>query len=115
MPDLAHRLPKYRHYRPKDLAVVRIEGRDVYLGKFGSSESHEKYRRVIAEWLATGPKSIPDQPGQAAESAPTVNAIILAFLTQHADQHYRHADGTPTGEYDNFVLPHRKMLPRIAP
>ena len=28
--------------------------------------------------------------------------MILAFLTRHAEQHYRHADGTPTGEYDNF-------------
>jgi hypothetical protein len=72
----------------------------VYLGKFGSPESHEKYHRVIAEWLATGPGHIPDQSSPAAEPTPTVNAIILGFLTRHADQHYRHADGTPTGEYD---------------
>ena len=24
--------PKYRHYRPKNLAVVRINGKDHYLG-----------------------------------------------------------------------------------
>ena len=40
-PNLA-RLPKYRHYKPKDLAVVRIDGRDHYLGRFGSEESKEK-------------------------------------------------------------------------
>jgi hypothetical protein len=43
------RLPKYRHYRPKDLAVVRIDGRDHYLGKYDSRESRAKYRRVVAE------------------------------------------------------------------
>jgi hypothetical protein len=30
------KLPKYRHYKPKDLAVVRIDGRDYYLGKYDS-------------------------------------------------------------------------------
>jgi len=33
MPPRRRRVPKYRHYKPKNLAVVRIEGRDHYLGK----------------------------------------------------------------------------------
>ena len=35
--------PKYRHDKPKALAVVRIDGRDHSLGKYGSSESWERY------------------------------------------------------------------------
>ena len=31
--------PKYRQYRPKNLAVGRIDGRDFYLGRFDSPES----------------------------------------------------------------------------
>ena len=31
--------PKYRHYKPIDFGVVRINGRDIYLGKFNSPES----------------------------------------------------------------------------
>jgi hypothetical protein len=27
--------------------------------------------------------------------------LILAFWTRHAEQHYRHPDGTPTGELSN--------------
>ena len=42
--------PKYRHYKPKNLGVVRIDGRDHYLGKFNSDESWEKYHRLLAEW-----------------------------------------------------------------
>ena len=26
------RLPKYRHFKPKDLAIVRLDGQDHYLG-----------------------------------------------------------------------------------
>ena len=39
MPDRTPHQPKYRHYKPKDLAVVRIDGRDVYLGKYDSPKS----------------------------------------------------------------------------
>ena len=63
------KLPKYRHYKPKNLAVVRINGHDVYLGRFDSPESHEKYRRTIAEWLTTGQAKTPtpaDPPASAA-------------------------------------------------
>jgi hypothetical protein len=46
------RIPKYRLYKPTGLAVVRLNGRDIYLGKHGSDQSHEGYEQVIAEWLA---------------------------------------------------------------
>ena len=52
MPTSDRRIPKYRHYRPKDLAVVRIDGHDHYLGKYDSPQSHENYHRLVAEWLA---------------------------------------------------------------
>ena len=44
------RVPSYRHYRPKGLGVVRLDGRDIYLGPHGSEESVERYNRLIAEW-----------------------------------------------------------------
>jgi uncharacterized OB-fold protein len=40
------RLPKYRHYKPKTLAVVRIDGRDAYLGQY---DSPERDHRAIGE------------------------------------------------------------------
>src|SRR5579864_9441001 len=51
----ADHTPKYRHYKPKNLGVVRIDGRDHYLGKFGTPESYEKYHRILAERYARGP------------------------------------------------------------
>jgi hypothetical protein len=54
MPAKTHRIPTYRHFKPKDLALVRIDGQDHYVGKYDNSESHERYRRLIAGWLASG-------------------------------------------------------------
>ena len=57
-----HFIPSYRHYKPKDLAVVRIDGHDRYLGKYNSLESREKYDRLIAEWLGNGRNSLAATP-----------------------------------------------------
>ena len=40
MPDRrSARIPKYRLHKPSGLAVVRLNGRDVYLGQHGTEES----------------------------------------------------------------------------
>ena len=44
--------PKYRHYSPKNLGVVRIDGKEHYLGRYDSPESREKHQRLMAEWLS---------------------------------------------------------------
>lgn len=50
MPRLFHRPPKYCLHRGTKQAVVSIGGRRVYLGPYGSQQSHQKYRQVIDEW-----------------------------------------------------------------
>jgi integrase len=109
--DPAPRIPKYRHYKPKNLAVVRIDGRDVYLGKYGSPESREKYLRIISEWnlsgAVPGPETGPTPTG-AADAPLTVGELILMFWKQ-GETYYRRADGTPTGELDNYRLALRPL------
>lgn len=100
------RLPKYRHYKPKDLAVVRIDGRDVYLGRYDSPESHEKYRRVLAEWLAGAPPASPQAAGKAAVAI-TVNELILGYIG-FADGYYVKND-KPTAEPTHIRLAARPL------
>ena len=44
------RIPKYRHQKSRNLAVTRIDGKDIYLGEYNSPESHEKYHRLVEEF-----------------------------------------------------------------
>jgi hypothetical protein len=84
-----HRIPSYRLHKPTGQAVVRLDGRDFYLGKHGTETSQEAYRWLIAKWLLTGRHTAPaaaDQPGAVELSA---SALILAFW-RHAEQHYRY-------------------------
>jgi hypothetical protein len=74
------RIPKYRHYKPKNLGVVRINGKDEYLGKYDSPESWDKYHRLIAEWLSNGQQPAPPTtPLTEASPRLSVNEMLLAY------------------------------------
>ena len=46
-------VPSYRLHKPSGQARVIIDGEHIYLGPYGSPESHEKYARLIAERAVT--------------------------------------------------------------
>ena len=87
MPDQRPCQPKYRHHKARHLAVVRVDGRDIYVGKYDSPESQEKYDRVIAEWLSHG-RRLP------TDSDLSVNELMLGYM-RHAERYYR-KNGQPT-------------------
>ena len=85
----SRRIPKYRHYKPKNLAVVRIGNRDHYLGQYDSPESHEKYHRLIAEWLSGNCVSNPDP--HTAGSEPVQNGVTIGeILVRYCDRRSGH-------------------------
>ena len=94
------RIPKYRHYKPKNLAVVRIDGRDRYLGKYESPESHESYRRLTAEWIAGRKLRLPENVGASSsrlgDTDIFVNELILSYW-EYARSYYVKR-GRPTDE-----------------
>ncbi|WP_169979889.1 tyrosine-type recombinase/integrase [Tautonia rosea] len=113
MPSRSLRVPSYTHHKPTGQARVRIDGRDIYLGRFDTDESRERYRRVIAEWLSTGSLPEPgharaDPDDQRPSEGPTVAELLVRFL-RHAETHYRHADGTPTGTTEKFKVALRPL------
>ena len=63
--------PAYQHHRGSGQAKVRINGKDIYLGKYGTPESYERYEDVVADWM------IRNQDGESYETA-FVAAVRLA-------------------------------------
>ena len=49
---MTRRIPSYRHFKPKNIGLVVIDGHQHYLGKYGSTESIAKYNRLLQEWMA---------------------------------------------------------------
>lgn len=101
---MSDRMPSYRRHKASGQAIVTLSNglggrQDVLLGKWKSKASREEYGRVIKEWEASGrrlPRSLAD-----AEADLTISELILLFWPW-AEQHYRHADGTPTHEIEEY-------------
>ncbi len=105
---MAPRYRRQRHSLRADRAFVELSGQRIYLGEFGSEGSWEMYHRVVAEWAASGRR-----PREGTTDI-TVNEIIVQF-SLYADSYYRRADGSPTGEFDNFkqaMRPLRRLYGR---
>jgi len=81
------KVPGYLLHKPTGQARVRINGKDHWLGKYGSPESHDRYSSLILEWQ------------QAAKEAPS--GVTFGQLSQmyrkHAERHYR-KNGKETSE-----------------
>lgn len=107
----AVRVPKYRHYKPKNLAVVRIAGKDHYLGPYGSSESHEKYRRLVAEHFQGSMSAEGSASGgpSASASRPSTVAEVVAAYRRFARAYYVRGD-EPTKEYVEMRYAARPLL-----
>jgi integrase len=88
------RTPSYRHHKATGQAVVTLNGKDYYLGRYGAKESKAEYDRLIAEWLANG-----RQLSKAAGGL-TISEVILAYW-RHVEGYYV-KDGQPTSEQDTI-------------
>jgi integrase len=77
----APRIPSYRRHSSGQ-ARVTLDGKDHLLGVYGSAESKEAYRRLIAEWAERKGSFAPKADGPAPLS---VNELILAY--------YKHVTG----------------------
>ena len=103
----ALKVPSYCLHKASGKAVVRLDGRDAYLGEYGSPGSHEEYERVIAEWRSgrngrTVPPSHTRRPADPECAVLSVNQVILAFW-KHAETYYV-KEGKPTTELANFRI-----------
>jgi integrase len=88
-------VPTYSHHKPSGQARIRVAGKDVYLGPYGSAESKREYDRIRAELEVQAPIAAGGQVRPA--KTVTVAELVAAFWV-HAKQHYRHEDGKPTTE-----------------
>jgi len=96
------KVPAYRKHAKSGQAVVTLTGpggrRDLYLGPYGSPDSHRQYSRVIAEW--TGTVAGPARPRAESAEVLSVNELIVKFWA-HAQRYYV-KDGRPTSEQHNY-------------
>ena len=101
MPARSALVPKYCLHKPSGHAYVRIRGKVVYVGEFGTADSKREYGRLVAE-LAASPLPLP----QVSEKI-TVTELVAAYW-DFAQQYYC-KNGVPSGWLDHIRLMLRKL------
>ncbi len=95
--------PKYARHSSGQ-ARVRINGKSVYLGAYGSQESRDRYGELVAEWLVKN--------AEAGVTCPSlsIGKLCIAFL-DHSKRHSR-KNGREASEV-NVIRQSLKRLCRL--
>src|SRR5690349_10585481 len=106
---ISDRFPKLTRHKASGQSVVRLDGKDVYCGPFGTAECRARYLRAIADREAAvldrSALAVDDPPGGMSDL--TINEVMLAYR-QFADSYYI-KNGRPTTESGNIRLAIRPL------
>ena len=106
MTGAALHIPSYRRHKPTGLAVVTLNGRDMYLGKWNTAASRAEYSRLVAEWMSNN-GTVPTNHDL------TVVELLVAYRN-HAHRYYQ-KDGRTTNEVvniDHAIRPLKRLYGR---
>ena len=98
---MGRRIPKYRLHKGSGQALVQLDGRRIYLGKYDTPESHEAYNRVIAEWLAASRQNTPQKQRATAPGEQLTISELLLLYWRFAKGYYVR-NGEPTRELESM-------------
>lgn len=98
------RVPNYRLHKPSGQAVVSLAGKDHYLGVHGTPASKTLYRRLLAEYIASGSSKSFGQP----VSELSIAEIMLDYLRSFKE-HYGHRADAELARFKLASRPVRKL------
>lgn len=100
--------PALRHHKPSGRACVRIDGRDIYLGRFGTPEATAAYFRLVAEYTSSGNRL----PVPQAEI--TIDEVIAKYLAYCKTYYHDPRTGKPSSTYTEINVSLKAVLDLYA-
>ena len=70
------RVPNYRRHKPTGQAVVTLNGKDHYLGRWNTAASRYEYQRLLGEWLTGGCPSSTETDARTSGRARVIENIL---------------------------------------
>ncbi len=100
------RVPKLRLHKTSGRAYVRVSGRFIYFGQYGTAAASTEYKKFLAKWAAEGKEGVLIQ--QTDEDF-TIVELTAKYLV-YADTYYRSKKGKRTTQYDIVVAAVRGLI-----
>ena len=89
--------PTLRRHRRSGHGYARLDGRQVWFGPYDDPETHQRFARTLAEWIANGRRLPPEESRKNLRVAD----VVAAYL-EFAKRFYSGPDGKPTREVENI-------------
>lgn len=99
-------VPSFRLHKASGQARTIVNGRHVYLGKFGSPESRQRYARILAE--ASLPASVQTTAQAASDTQRLIVSELLVAYLKFAESYYAY-EGQPT----NSTVPNWTIFRKV--
>ena len=115
MPRPKGKVPSYCLHKRSGRAVVRLNRKDHYLGKYGSEESQEEYQRLIQVWLATNKAHAAKRAERFRLKDPAIKIETITLLYREFAAGYYVKNRKPTKEYVEMGLALRPVRARVKP
>src|SRR4051794_23267847 len=116
--------PSLRRHKASGQGVVTLSGRDHYCGSWPAEQVkpppavERRYLQVVGVWNELGRRPLTDSdlggssagaatvPGGVSTAAPAAGGVTVGELMvrfwRHVEVYYRHPDGRPTREQEDF-------------
>ena len=104
MPPLKGKVPSYCLHKRSGRAVVRLNGKDHYLGEYGSPSSQEEYQRLIQVWLATNNAHAAKKAERVRLKDPAIQIETITLLYRDFAAGYYVKNDKPTKEFVEMGL-----------
>jgi integrase len=108
MSRLVSRAPKLCHHKAQDLAMVYVNGKQKYLGKWNSSEAKAAYRQFVAEWA--NPANPPAPAAVAAVVVAPHQLTIAQAVVQYKDHAERYYQSREVDNLQEAIRPMREKF-----
>lgn len=76
------RPPRLCHHKKRDYAYITVDGKQIYLGKWGSAEAQASYDRFLLNWIKTNGETKKENPHKGY----TVTEIAVAFVADYKER-----------------------------
>ena len=100
------RIPKHCLHKTSGRGFVRLDGRMVYTGRYGTEEAEQAYRRALAAWLKG--HSVEPEPTPTDSTDPFLVEDLIAAYWVHAQAFYQ-VNGKATKELANIRLASQRL------
>lgn len=94
---MQRKTPTLRRHRRSGHGYARLDGRQIWFGPYDDPETHQRFARTLAEWIANGRRLPPEE----ARKNLRVADVVAAYL-EFAARFYSGPDGKPTREVENI-------------